>query len=137
MVAPARIESPHEDVDTALVELSPEFLERLRSIAPRRRRVKLAHVLALGVIGVAATLGADRSVREIGYARWRRWVNGPPAASVEPAPVAVPEAPTSEPPRPTTMALAAAAPASDPPAVAQPKKVDRRGTSRAAQKARR
>jgi hypothetical protein len=57
-------------VDTARLILPPAFLEALRAAVPRRRRAKVAHIVAAGVLVVLAVLGADASTREFIAARW-------------------------------------------------------------------
>ncbi|HEY8076068.1 MAG TPA: hypothetical protein VIF62_18205 [Labilithrix sp.] len=53
-------------IETALVTLSPEFVDALKKVAPKKRpswaRVPLT--FALGVLLVVATLGLDRSTRD-------------------------------------------------------------------------
>src|SRR2546423_6665381 len=78
---------PFSDADTGSIVLSPEFLDALRRIAPRRRPATLAYILALGVIGVAVALGADRSVREVVSLPLRRWLPSAPVTIASMAPV--------------------------------------------------
>ncbi len=98
-LAPARSDSidPFADVDTAELTLSPELLDALRNLAPKKRPAKLSYVIGLAVIGVTAALGADPSAREIVSARWRGKSLYMPAATATAAPVVVAQLATSEP----------------------------------------
>jgi hypothetical protein len=58
--------------DTGLMTLSPEFLDALRRIAPKRRRMKIRYVVGLGLVAVAVVLAADASMRDFVAARWHR-----------------------------------------------------------------
>ncbi|MDP9149062.1 MAG: hypothetical protein M3O36_03850, partial [Myxococcota bacterium] len=52
-----------------LATLSPDLLEALRRIIPRRRPAKLPYIVALGLLGVVGAVAADPSARELVAAR--------------------------------------------------------------------
>ena len=66
--------------DTGLLTLSPEFLDALRKVAPKRRRVKIRYVVGLGLAVVAVVLAADASMRDFVAARWHRGGGDAPRA---------------------------------------------------------
>jgi hypothetical protein len=66
--------------DTGLLTLSPEFLDALRKVAPKRRRMKIRYVVGLGLAAVAVVLAADASMREFVAARWHRGGGDPSRA---------------------------------------------------------
>jgi hypothetical protein len=119
------VESSAEDVDTAVLMLSPLVLQQLRAIAPKKTRSKVAYVLLLAIGSVVASVAGPRSTRELLLARWQHSSRSAPAAQ-EAAPrpalastLVVDELRTEAP------AAAAASPAA-PPLTTFPPKVDRR-----------
>jgi hypothetical protein len=78
-----RIDATTENVDTALLTLSPEFLAALRRVAPKKRRVKIQHVVGLAFLAMMVVLGADKAARELIAARWRR---APAVTAMAPSP---------------------------------------------------
>jgi hypothetical protein len=71
--------------DTGLLTLSPEFLDALRKVAPKRRRVKIRYVVGLGLAVVAVVLAADASMRDFVAARWHRGGDASRAIAAEQA----------------------------------------------------
>jgi hypothetical protein len=92
-------EDPLSDEDTAVMKLSPAFLQALREIAPKRRRSKLSYLFGLALLTVAAVLVRDRPTRDLLLQRWHQYRGTAPAptmiVSVNPSPIASPSPPTS------------------------------------------
>jgi hypothetical protein len=78
-----------DPADSAVVTLSPAFLEALRKVVPRRRRAKLPYIIGVGLLAVVGVVGADRSTREFMAERWHHArVEAPAAAALPPRPEA-------------------------------------------------
>jgi len=60
-----RIESGHEEIDTAVLTLSPALLQALRAIAPKKRRSAIPYVLVLALATVVASVAGLRTTREL------------------------------------------------------------------------
>lgn len=58
-------------VDTAVLRLSPAFLELLRSRAPKRRRGKAGYVFLAALVAILLIAGGGRSIREFWKSRPR------------------------------------------------------------------
>jgi hypothetical protein len=59
-----KVRSSDIPIATELLTLTPEFLQALRKVAPKKRRMKVRYVFIVGVLGVLLTLGLDVGVRE-------------------------------------------------------------------------
>jgi hypothetical protein len=87
-----------DTADTGLMTLSPEFLDALRRVAPKRRRMKIRYVVGLGLAVVAIVLAADASMRDFVAARWHRGGEAPRAIAAEQATKPATTAPAVEQP---------------------------------------
>jgi hypothetical protein len=86
---------------TSEIKLSPEFVQALKSIAPKARRHTLRYVLLLAVLVAAGSLAVVPSARHrIAAAAYNLWHRGQPAAAVVPTSTAPtqPSAPTADAP---------------------------------------
>jgi hypothetical protein len=102
------VESAAEEIDTAVLSLSPDLLRSLRAIAPKKRRSAIPYVFFLAVATVAVSVAGPRSTRELITERWHRGSStraAPPEAA--PTPLAASPSPIE---KPTTVLPAAAAP---------------------------
>jgi hypothetical protein len=86
---------PALDDDTAVMKLSPAFLEAVRAIAPKRRHSKLPYVFVLALLTVAAVLGRDRPTREFLMQRWHQYRGTAPAVTMSASATASPTAPSA------------------------------------------
>jgi hypothetical protein len=75
------------DIPTALVDLSPTMLHRIRALAPKRRFSWIPCVIAGGFLAVVAALCVDPSVRDFALAE----LSAPPPAHVASAAPPPPE----------------------------------------------
>jgi hypothetical protein len=89
---------PALDEDTAVMKLSPEFLEAVRAIAPRSRRSKIPYVFGLAILTVAAVLFRDRPTRDFLLQRWHQHRGTAPAVTMSASTATSPIAPPSTPP---------------------------------------
>jgi hypothetical protein len=76
-------------VQTELLTLTPDFLDAVRKIAPKKRRSKVPYVVAGALLVILGALSADRSTREFAMAKGREVAGNVKAAepTVGPAPV--------------------------------------------------
>jgi hypothetical protein len=129
-------------IDAAAGTLPAGFLEALRKVVPKRRRLKARYVVGLGVLTVTVVLGVDPSMREFASARWHRRPVAAPAgttaaqrvATTPPPTLAAAEATTAVPvANPVTTMVPST---TDPPAMAATPKKTRPGRTapRAAEK---
>jgi hypothetical protein len=95
----SRYLSLDSSVQTELLTLTPDFLDAVRKIAPKKRRSKVPYVILGAVLVVVAALSADRSTREFAVAKGRQVAANVKAA--EPTVSAAPVAPEQAAPAPT------------------------------------
>jgi hypothetical protein len=86
-----------ENEDTAVMKLSPAFLQALRAIAPKKRRSKLPYVCALALVTIIAVLARDRSTRDFVAAHWHQYRGGAAALASPVAALPVVSTPPSAP----------------------------------------
>jgi hypothetical protein len=80
-------------VQTELLTLTPDFLDAVRKIAPKKRRSKIPYIVAGTVLVILGALGADRSTREFAIGKGREVAANVKAA--EPTVGAAPDKPVA------------------------------------------
>jgi hypothetical protein len=126
-------------IDPATGALSPAFIEALRKVVPKRRRLKARYVVGLGMLIVAVVLGADPSTRQFASTRWRRTpvVTTPETVATRPAkapPSIIADDPTAALPAASFGAPAPPSTAGAPAKAEMPKKTRPRAVPRATRK---
>jgi hypothetical protein len=95
----SRYLSLDSSVQTELLTLTPDFLDAVRKIAPKKRRSMIPYIVAGALIVIVGALSAERSTREFAVAKARQIAANVKAAepTVGAAPVAAePAAPAQE-----------------------------------------
>ena len=77
------------------IRLSPEFVQALKSVAPKGRRRVLRYVLALALIVAGVSLAVVPEARHRIASAWHRVWHGEPAATLVAPPTSAPAAPTT------------------------------------------
>jgi hypothetical protein len=64
-----RYESMDAIVSTELLQLTPDFLNALKKVGPKKRMSKIPFVVGFAVVAIIGALGIDKSTREFGVAK--------------------------------------------------------------------